>query len=99
MNALRPSLWSSLAKHASTMRAAVAALKQQHPAHLTVAVPVGAPDTCKLLKDEADEVVCAAMPPNFRAVGLWYDDFPQADDQEVHDLLEEARREHAMAAH
>ena len=31
----------------STMRAAVRAIRQQHPAHLTVAVPVGAPDTCR----------------------------------------------------
>jgi predicted phosphoribosyltransferase len=83
----------------STMRAAVLALRQQHPARLTVAVPVGAPDTCRQLQDEADEVVCAAMPQPFRAVGLWYEDFPQATDDEVHDLLEEARREHAMPAH
>jgi predicted phosphoribosyltransferase len=32
-------------------------------------------------------------------VGLWYEDFPQATDEEVRDLLEEARREHATAAH
>jgi putative phosphoribosyl transferase len=83
----------------STMRAAVLAIRQQHPAHLTVAVPVGAPDTCRQLAGEADEVVCAAMPQPFRAVGLWYEDFPQATDDEVHDLLEEARREHAMPAH
>jgi putative phosphoribosyl transferase len=83
----------------STMRAAVLAIRQQHPAHLTVAVPVGAPDTCRQLAGEADEVVCAAMPEPFRAVGLWYEDFPQATDEEVHDLLEEARREHAMPAH
>jgi len=83
----------------STMRAAVLALRQQHPAHLAVAVPVGAPDSCRQLADEVDEVVCAAMPQPFRAVGLWYEDFPQATDEEVHDLLEEARREHAMAAH
>jgi putative phosphoribosyl transferase len=83
----------------STMRAAVLAIRQQHPAHLTVAVPVGAPDTCQQLAGEADEVVCAAMPQPFRAVGLWYEDFPQATDDEVHELLEEARREHAMPAH
>jgi putative phosphoribosyl transferase len=83
----------------STMRAAVLAIRQQHPAHLTVAVPVGAPDTCRQLAGEADEVVCAAMPEPFRAVGLWYEDFPQATDDEVHELLEEARREHAMPAH
>ena len=83
----------------STMRAAVLAIRQQHPAHLAVAVPVGAPDTCRQLAAEADEVVCAAMPEPFRAVGLWYEDFPQATDDEVHDLLEEARREQAMPAH
>lgn len=83
----------------STMRAAVTAIRQQHPARLTVAVPVGAPDTCRELTAEADEVVCAAMPQPFRAVGLWYEDFPQATDDEVHELLEEARREYAMPAH
>jgi putative phosphoribosyl transferase len=83
----------------STMRAAVIAIRQQHPAHLVVAVPVGAPETCRQLSEEADEVVCAAMPQPFRAVGLWYEDFPQASDEEVHDLLEEARREHAAATH
>jgi putative phosphoribosyl transferase len=83
----------------STMRAAVQAIRQQHPARLTVAVPVGAPETCRDLGEEADEVVCAAMPQPFRAVGLWYENFPQASDEEVHQLLEEARREHATAAH
>jgi predicted phosphoribosyltransferase len=83
----------------STMRAAVLAIRQQQPERLTVAVPVGAPDTCRQLAAEADEVVCAAMPEPFRAVGLWYEDFPQATDDEVHDLLEEARREQAMPAH
>jgi putative phosphoribosyl transferase len=83
----------------STMRAAVLAIRQQLPAHLAVAVPVGAPDTCRQLAGEADEVVCVATPEPFRAVGLWYEDFPQATDDEVHELLEEARREHALTAH
>ena len=83
----------------STMRAAVVAIRQRNPAHLAVAVPVGAPETCRQLRDEADEVVCAAMPQPFRAVGLWYENFPQASDDEVHELLDEARREHAAATH
>jgi len=83
----------------STMRAAVTSIRQQHPAHLVVAVPVGAEETCRQLQAEADEVVCAATPYPFRAVGLWYEDFPQASDDEVHQLLEEARREQAHAAH
>jgi putative phosphoribosyl transferase len=83
----------------STMRAAVTAIRQQHPAHLVVAVPVGAQETCRQLRSEADEVVCAATPSPFRAVGLWYESFPQASDDEVHELLDEARREQAQFAH
>jgi len=83
----------------STMRAAVLAIRQQRPAHLVVAVPVGAEETCALLRGDADEVVCAAMPSPFRAVGLWYANFPQATDDEVHELLDEARREYAASAH
>ena len=80
----------------ATMRAAVLAIRQQHPAHLVVAVPVGASDSCQALRDDADEVVCAAMPEPFRAVGLWYEKFPQTSDDEVRALLEEARSEHAL---
>jgi erythromycin esterase-like protein/predicted phosphoribosyltransferase len=78
----------------ASMRAAVLAIRQQHPAHLVVAVPVGAEDTCQALRQEADEVVCAATPYPFRAVGLWYQHFPQTSDDEVITLLEEARHEH-----
>ena len=81
----------------STMQAAVLAIRQQHPLHLAVAVPVSARDTCVALRQQADEVICAATPEPFRAVGLWYQQFPQATDDEVCALLEEARREHAMA--
>nr|MDP2192478.1 phosphoribosyltransferase [Rhodoferax sp.] len=81
----------------STMQAAVLAIRQQHPLHLAVAVPVGALDTCAALRQQADDVICAATPEPFRAVGLWYLDFPQATDDEVCALLEEARREHAIA--
>jgi putative phosphoribosyl transferase len=83
----------------STMRAAVAALRQRDPARLIVAVPVGAEDTCQQLRSEADEVVCPSTPSPFRAVGLWYQEFPQTSDDEVHRLLEDAKREYAMAAH
>lgn len=82
----------------ATMRAAVLAIRQQHPARLVVAVPVGAGNTCKSLRGEADEVICAATPEPFCAVGRWYEKFPQASDDEVRTLLEEARREYALLA-
>ena len=83
----------------STMRAAVAALRQKRPAHIVVAVPVGAAETCAEFQDEADEVVCACTPEPFYAVGLWYEDFSQTTDGEVHDLLEQAAREQSAVAH
>lgn len=83
----------------ATMRAAVAAIRKQGPGRLIVAVPVGARETCAVLAREADEVVCAETPSPFRAVGLWYRDFPQTTDDEVRTLLEEARREHEHPAH
>lgn len=73
----------------STMRAAVAALRRLGPARIVVAVPVGAPETCDELRDEADEVICALTPEPLYAVGYWYSDFAQTTDEEVHDLLEQ----------
>lgn len=81
----------------STMRAAVAALRLEQPARIVVAVPVAAPETCAAFRDVADEIVCAETPEPFHAVGLWYEDFSQTSDTEVHELLERARR--ARLAH
>jgi len=74
----------------ATMRAAVIALRRSAPARLVVAVPVGAPDSCSRIEDDAEEVVCLTTPDPFQAVGLWYRDFPQTSDEEVRELLDEA---------
>ena len=74
----------------STMRAAILALRRQHPAAITVAVPVAAATTCAEFASEVDDVVCASTPEPFYAVGLWYADFTQTTDQQVHDLLARA---------
>jgi putative phosphoribosyl transferase len=84
----------------STMRAAVAALRQQYPARIVVGVPVAAPETCDQLKTEVDEVICAATPAPFGGVGRWYKDFSQTTDEEVQYLLEQASQERPdVAAH
>lgn len=75
----------------ATMHAALLGIRQQQPARLVMAVPVGAADSCDALQGVADEVVCVAMPEPFRAVGLWYRQFPQTSDDEVRTLLEDAR--------
>ena len=77
----------------STMRAAVVALRRLRPASIVVAVPVGSSDTCRVLREIADDVVCALTPEPFRAVGLWYWDFSQTTDEEVRELLSAHRAE------
>ncbi|MGJ0428211.1 phosphoribosyltransferase [Methylobacter sp.] len=72
----------------ASMRAAVAALRQRNPASVIVAIPVAPPDTVAMLKEEADEVICLAMPEPFSAVGRWYKDFSQTTDEDVKSLLE-----------
>ncbi len=71
----------------STMQAAVLALRQQSPAKIVVAVPIGARESCDDLARMADEVVCLSMPEPFSAVGLWYEQFEQTTDEEVRRLL------------
>ena len=71
----------------ATMRVAVLALRQESPSRIVVAVPVAAADTCDEFRTLVDDVVCAETPSPFYAVGLWYEDFAQTTDEEVHDLL------------
>jgi putative phosphoribosyl transferase len=77
----------------STMQAAVALVRKQHPARVVVAVPVGAPDSLEALAPQVDELVCLMAPPYFQAVGQWYRHFDQTSDEEVQDLLARAWRE------
>ena len=55
-------------------------------------MPIAAPATCAQLAAEVDDVVCAATPDPFYAVGDWYADFSQVGDAEVRALLDAARR-------
>lgn len=73
-----------------TMRAAVAAVRKMQPTSITVAVPVASEEACDLIRQEVDELVCLAAPAPFRAVGVWYEHFPQTSDEEVQDLLARA---------
>ncbi len=79
----------------ATMRAAAVAVRQQHPARLISAVPVGARGSCRELAGEVDEVICPVTPEPFYAVSLWYEHIPQASDEEVRTLLQRAWQEHS----
>jgi len=74
----------------STMRAAVLALRNVNAREVIVAVPVAAKETCLEFHAIADDIVCLRTPSPFQAVGLWYGNFDQTTDEEVHALLDRA---------
>ena len=76
----------------ATMWAAAAAVRQQQPKRLVIAVPVAPPSTGTELATQADDVVCVAQPEPFYAIGEFYRDFPQVSDEEVRELLQRAAR-------
>jgi predicted phosphoribosyltransferase len=75
----------------ASMIAALHAVRSRAPKRLVCAVPVAAPDSLSTVTPYADEVVCLAAPSNFRAVGQFYEQFEQVDDEEVVRVLRGSR--------
>lgn len=71
----------------ATMRVAIASVRQQDAARVIVAAPVGAQKACLAVAAAADEFVCPLQPDPFHAVGLWYDKFAPATDEDVQRCL------------
>jgi predicted phosphoribosyltransferase len=71
----------------ATMRMAVESLRLAKASWIVAAAPVGAPDSCRTLESYADEVICPFTPDPFIGVGIWYEEFAQATDAEVIELL------------
>ncbi len=76
----------------ATMRAALRVVRRRNPAWLVLAVPVAPPDSLRRLAEEADETICLHKPEYFTAVGQFYQDFGQTQDDEVIALLAQAER-------
>jgi len=71
----------------ATMIAALHAVRAKKPARLVCAVPVAAQESLAKVTPLADEVVCLEAPADFYAVGQFYREFPQVEDEEVIALL------------
>ena len=67
----------------TTMKVAIRALKRRSPTAIVVALPIAPPETVAELSQEADRIVCLAQPPHFRALGYYYRNFEQLDDEDV----------------
>jgi predicted phosphoribosyltransferase len=76
-----------------TAAAALLSARASYPsAKLIFAAPVGAPDSVAELRAYTDEIVCLKTPPDFGAVGEWYEYFPQISDAEVIECLEKTSK-------
>ena len=73
----------------ATMKAALWAARQEHPKKLIAALPVGPPETIQELSVIADEVLCLRAPEFFSAVGQFYAEFGQVEDEEVLEILKD----------
>jgi predicted phosphoribosyltransferase len=76
----------------ATMISALHALRAKQPGKLIAAVPVASPEALRKVKPYADELVCLHAPEYFQAVGQFYMDFPQVDDEEVIAILRESKQ-------
>ncbi|GGK18656.1 phosphoribosyltransferase [Deinococcus malanensis] len=74
----------------ATMMAAVGVARASSPQRVVVTVPVASTEAHADLSALADEVLCLCTPPDFRAVGQYYQDFTQTTDDEVRSALRAA---------
>jgi putative phosphoribosyl transferase len=82
----------------ATIAAAVDVLRKLKFAWIVVAAAVAPRSTYEQLKGKADEVACVFTPEYFQALSLWYENFSQTTDEEVHELLERAANNRAVTA-
>jgi len=75
-----------------TMLAAVKYARSKNPKKVIVAVPVAAQDSFEKVKAIADEVICLQVPIFFSAVGSFFQEFSQLEDEEVKFYLEEGKK-------
>ncbi len=73
-----------------TMTAALRSVQNRSPSRLVLAVPVAPQEAVRRLADEVDDTICLHSPDPFSAVGQWYVDFRQVEDEEVIAALEGA---------
>lgn len=76
-----------------TVRAAIRAIREKSPRRIVLAVPVCAAVTADDLASEVDELICLQTPADLWAIGFWYENFHQLDDEEVVELMERSRGE------
>lgn len=73
----------------TTMLATIELIRKSSPRSIVVAIPVAPPDSAKKIRDKVDMLVCLSTPDDFYAVGQYYKQFSQVDDEMAIRLLRE----------
>jgi predicted phosphoribosyltransferase len=81
----------------STILAAIQTVQAQNPRELIVAVPVASQDRLDDVRRLCNDVVCLLSPKELWAVGQFYQDFCEVDDEQVVDLLRKTAYAHGPA--
>ncbi len=71
----------------ATLEAAIWTASQEKPAKIIVAIPIGSVNSLERLTLGADQVICLRLPPYFKALGQFYKNFDQVDDDRVAEIL------------
>ncbi len=75
-----------------TIISCIKLIEKQNPFKIVVALPVGPPSVIKKIEDMScvNQTICLLTPSDFYAVGQFYEEFNQVDDNEVIKLLQKA---------
>lgn len=76
----------------NTLLSSIELIEHQQPRMIVVAVPVASSAATRKIKERVDEFICLLTPPDFQAVGQYYEQFYQVKDEEVIALLERIRK-------
>lgn len=71
----------------ATMFTAIQWVKNKKPKQIIVAIPIGPKDTIDKLNETVDKVIVLQSPPNFNAVGEFYEEFEQVNDSQVQEIM------------
>lgn len=71
----------------ATMQAALWSIRQENPKEIILALPVGPKESVTALSKDADETVCLRTPPFFDALGRFYLEFSQVEDEPLLQIL------------
>ncbi|MDO9037400.1 MAG: phosphoribosyltransferase family protein [Lutibacter sp.] len=79
----------------NTIISCIQLIQLQKPSKMVVALPVSPNSALRKIREmpEVNEVICLSAPVNFQAVGQFYEEFDQVNDQEVVALLKKANED------